>query len=291
MSKIRLLCITIYAFAAALGLHELLQYLDWSKPLNQAAVQPKGHVTPPERALRPNYPYSVIPGGAYNRDELRNSIEKDKVVQVHYADFDLSSTTAVTLAEDRFQYVSYRIKNRVYWTHKKIRIPKGEVLLTDGKHFARTRCGNRLCATFPHDASFTLTPLKKLVLPPFTMQLLARNQIDLAPPDIDGPENSELAFELPRLSPYAPTPAPLPPAHEAWAPIGPGVGPISSAPGGAILPISAATRPIAPVVPPPPLSAAPEPASIYLFMVAFAVSLWFITRWMRSEPLESEVTE
>jgi hypothetical protein len=292
VSKVRLLCITIYAFAAALGLHEFLQYIDWAKPLNLAAVKSPGHVTAAERALRPNYPYSVIPGGAYDRDELRKSIEKDKIVRAHYADFDLNSTTAVTLAEDRFQYVSYRINNRVFWTHKKIRIPKGEVLLTDGKHFARTRCGNRLCATLAYNTSFTIAPLKKLVLPPFTMQLLARNQIDLAPPEVEMGESPELAFDLPRLVPYAPPAAPLPPrTTEVWPPITPSPGPVSNSPIFAGLPI---TPPITQIVqpgPPQPISAAPEPASIYLFMVAFAISFWFITRWLPSEPVEVDRAE
>lgn len=290
MSKIRLLCITIYAFAGALGLHEFLQYIDWSKPLTLAAVKPNGRVTPAERALRPNYPYSVIPGGAYNRDELRKSIERDKVVRAHYADFDLYSTSTVTLAEDRFQYVSYRINNRVFWTRKKIRIPKGEVLLTDGKHFARTRCGNRLCGTLAYNTAFTIAPLKKLVLPPFTIQLLARNQIDLVPPELEMGESRELAFDLPRLGPYTPGASPLPPhGTEAWAPVTPGPGPVSASP---IFPglqtIAPAITPIVPPGSPSPISAAPEPATIYLFMVAFAISLWFITRWLRAEPVEEQ---
>jgi hypothetical protein len=286
MSKIRLLCITIYAFSAALGLHEFFQYLDWAKPLNIAAVKPGGHVSAAERALRPNYPYSVIPGGAYSREELQKSIEKDKIVRAHYADFELNSTTTVTLSEDRFQYVSYRMNNRVYWTHKKIRIPKGEVLLTDGKHYARTRCGNRLCASIPTNA-LAIAPLKKLVLPPFNMQLLSRNQISLAPPEIENPEAPELGFELPRLGPYLP-PATTPAENTyEWPPITPAPSPIIAAP---LLPIIGTTIPptTPPVTPPPPIYPVPEPASVYLFMTAFAVSLWFITRWLRTEHAESE---
>jgi hypothetical protein len=287
MSKIRLLCLTIYAFSAALGLHEFFQYVDWAKPLNLAAVRHGGQVSPAERALRPNYPYSVIPGGAYTPDELRRSIDRDKVVRAHYADFDLNLTTTVTLSEDRFQFVSYRINNRVYWTHKKLRIPKGEVLLTDGRHYARTRCGNRLCASLAANTSFTIAPLKKLALPPFTMQLLARNQIELAPPELELPEAPELGFELGHLAPYVPPVPPPPPPIPGWPPLMPGPAPVPSSPGLPIVPVSPLPGPI-PVPPPPPISAVPEPASIYLFLTAFGLSLWFITRWLRSERSDLE---
>jgi hypothetical protein len=40
--------------------------------------------------------------------------------------------------------VSYRIGNRVYWTRHKVKLRKGETLLTDGKMTARTRCANRV---------------------------------------------------------------------------------------------------------------------------------------------------
>lgn len=43
-------------------------------------------------------------------------------------------------------YVSYRKNDEVYWTKTKHRIPRGEYVVTDGKSFARARCGNRLSA-------------------------------------------------------------------------------------------------------------------------------------------------
>src|ERR1700751_2067178 len=204
MSKVRILCVTMYAFAAALGLHELFQFLNWAKPLTLAVVVKGGQVSAAERSLRPNYPYSVIPGGAYSGDELRKFVAKDKVIRAHYADFDVNSARVVTLASDRYQYVSYRINGKILWTHKKIRIPKGETLLTDGRNFARTRCGNRLCATLAAPATFTIPPLKALALPPFTMQLLSQSQLTLAdPPDLDVDSRPGMDFGLPRLASYA----------------------------------------------------------------------------------------
>jgi hypothetical protein len=283
MSPLRLIFIATCSFATAAALHEVRELVEWAKPVTLAIAVPGGHVSAVERSLRPNYPYSVIPGGAYSAEELRNSVGKDKFVRTHYADFDLQSARLVTLAEDRFQYVSYRINNRILWTHKKIRIPKGEVLLTDGRHFARTRCGNRLCAALASPVSFTLAPLKKLVLPPFTMDLLSRSQISLAePPEVDAGETPGLDLDLPRIAPYLPPAQPMPAATaQNWAPITPMPTLMGAAPGYPLLPSTPAA--VVTPTPPVPLSGAPEPPSIYLFMIGFGVSLWFISRWMRSE--------
>lgn len=93
---------------------------------------------------RPLFPYSVIPGGAYSAQELRNAVERDPVVAHHYADFDLAKVRIIRLDQDRMEYVSYRLGDRVFWTNRELRIRKGETLITDGTHLARTRCGNRL---------------------------------------------------------------------------------------------------------------------------------------------------
>lgn len=106
-----------------------------------ARVSQSSGVAPSPRRL---YPYSVIPGGAYNRAELRNAATQDPLVRDHYRDFALTRTRLVILRQSRRQYVSYRIAGRIFWTKKRLLIPKGEMLLTDGIHYARTRCGNRL---------------------------------------------------------------------------------------------------------------------------------------------------
>ena len=94
--------------------------------------------------LRPLYPYSVIPGGAYSAAELRNAIEHDPVVAHHYAGFDLAKVRIIRLDSDRMEYVSYRMGGHIFWTNRKLSLHKGEEVITDGMHLARTRCGNRL---------------------------------------------------------------------------------------------------------------------------------------------------
>ena len=92
------------------------------------------------------YPYSVIPGGVQSREELSANIRSDSVVTAHYADFDVTKAKLVNARETRFMYVSYRLKNKIYWTSKKIRIPQGETLITDGtcEEIGRASCRERV---------------------------------------------------------------------------------------------------------------------------------------------------
>jgi len=93
------------------------------------------------------YPYSVIPGGVKDADDLRYASLRDYVVRRHYAHFDFSHAHFVPASEAREVYLSYRIRDTVYWTRRKIRLHIGELLLTDGKITARARCGNQISDT------------------------------------------------------------------------------------------------------------------------------------------------
>ena len=96
---------------------------------------------------QPAYPYSIIPGGARNADALRTAIDADPVVRVHYANFDLAKVHIVRLTEPRLVHVSYRLGDQVFWTRRPVLLKANETLLTDGVHYARTRCANRLAVT------------------------------------------------------------------------------------------------------------------------------------------------
>jgi hypothetical protein len=90
------------------------------------------------------YPYSVIPGGVGDARGLREAVSRDAVVAAHYSGFNLASAQVVRLGAARTVYVSYRLGNKVYWTRKKVKLASGETVITDGEHFARARCGNRI---------------------------------------------------------------------------------------------------------------------------------------------------
>ncbi len=90
------------------------------------------------------YPRSVIRGGVRNVEELRTAMLKDSVVSAHFFDFNVAKSVVVDLKMEKAAYVSYRIDDKVYWTRKKVRLAKGEKLITDGVNYARARCGNRI---------------------------------------------------------------------------------------------------------------------------------------------------
>ena len=93
------------------------------------------------------YPYSVVPGGVQDPNGLREAAARDYVIRRHYARFDYSQARLVRATEAREVYLSYRIRDTVFWTRKKIRLHPGELLLTDGKITARARCGNQISDT------------------------------------------------------------------------------------------------------------------------------------------------
>ena len=90
------------------------------------------------------YPYSIVPGGVHDSQELARVIAADQVVAAHYAGFDAAAFTVKTVDKPRAVYVSYRKGDKVYWTAKKLQLVKGETLLSDGTNDIRTRCGNRI---------------------------------------------------------------------------------------------------------------------------------------------------
>ena len=93
-------------------------------------------------ALRPTFSYSVIAGGARDARELQRAVEQDPVVADHYRDADMATMRPEILRSDRLAYVSYRVGDRVFWTKRKVRIPSGETILTNGQTEIRARCGN-----------------------------------------------------------------------------------------------------------------------------------------------------
>lgn len=137
---------------------------------------------------RPVYPYSVIRGGAYSGGELVRSLDADPVAARHYAVFQRS---LVHLTESRFAqpvYLSYRVGNIVYWTSRPVRVPRGEPLLTDGTHYARARCGNRISPA-------PQTPVNDTEPGPSTLDQ-PKPPADLGTPGLDTWAETRLVTEL-----------------------------------------------------------------------------------------------
>ncbi len=105
------------------------------------------------KSWRRVYPYSVVKGGVYSVQELRSAIEIDPVVAKHYSNFKLDKARVIEAKADRDFHVSYRIGKEIFWTKKRLRVAKGERLITDGTNFTRTRCANVVSEVPPGETS------------------------------------------------------------------------------------------------------------------------------------------
>jgi PEP-CTERM motif len=116
-------------------------------PLSSRAFEFSAPAPPYEiqsRNRRLVYPYSVIPGGVRSAGELREIAKHDPVVAAHYSGFDYDRARVIEVDHPRLVYVSYRKAGKIHWTSKQATLRAGEVLLTDGRITARTRCGNQV---------------------------------------------------------------------------------------------------------------------------------------------------
>jgi hypothetical protein len=99
------------------------------------------------------YPYSVIPGGVRDVMALREAAGHDRAIARHFSNFDFKNARLERLSAPREVYVSYRIRDTIFWTRKRVRLPAGELLLTDGKLAARAKCGNQISDAAKPDVS------------------------------------------------------------------------------------------------------------------------------------------
>lgn len=231
-----------------------------SGSLTAADAQDAGNI---ER--RPLYPYSIIPGGAYSRDELVRAVQNDPVVARHYAGFQVAKTRIVKLDHSELMYVSYRIGNDVFWTKHPLFLPAGESILTDGRSAARTRCGNRLSAT-------PAVPISPNQPRPEAMGVV---------PNLDQPID---AMPQPELSLLLPPTALFPTPSTPMALVTPGnegsIGSLPSPIPPLVFPVvgGGPGSPVVPVLPPP--VATPEPPTLLLLLAGFGVIV--IVYWRKS---------
>jgi len=118
-------------------------------------IQPGVYGTPPApvfRAARKVYPFSIIPGGVYDPKELEKSIQLDPSLAEHYRDIRMENLVAVRTQSPMQGYVSFRQGGHIVWTSRELTIPRGELVLTDGRHMIRSRCGNRIQSKRPESA-------------------------------------------------------------------------------------------------------------------------------------------
>jgi hypothetical protein len=210
--------------------------------------------------LRPLLPYSVVPGGVHSAQELKDAVAHDAVVANLYANFDLAKAHIIRLKRNRTAYVSYRFGDRVYWTKKKLTLVKGERIITDGKHEARTRCGN-VISEAPSQPVSPREPSEEAME---------------AVPTLERFDSGDPGLDLPPISP----PTLVPPQQTSPEdPAGWGVPPpVFPIVGGGSPPPPAMSPPPPPINPPP--VATPEPGTLALLMTGVLASLLF---WLLAE--------
>ncbi|MBV8069024.1 MAG: hypothetical protein JO270_03915 [Acidobacteriaceae bacterium] len=196
-------------------------------PLNVAAIGKAGPSLLAAAALRPKYPYSIVPGGVYSAAELIAAIRRDPSIRTHFSDFNAKEARLVRLTEDHYSYVSYRIHNQIFWTRHRLKLPKGEVLLTDGSKYTRCRCGNRISDKAQMNVA-AMEPLALLSLPQMTFDNLRDFEFTEAPQVAD---NRQLLLNLDIMREFSEedlqdqssdariklkNPAPPPHSHDRW---------------------------------------------------------------------------
>src|SRR5258707_6978244 len=100
----------------------------WSLSLNRGNAF--NQILSEARPTRPVYPYSVVAGGIEDAKELKWVAEHDPIVGAHYAGFNYAHAQVVRLTLARTVYLSYRIGNNIYWTHRRVTLHKGVKLIT-----------------------------------------------------------------------------------------------------------------------------------------------------------------
>ncbi len=243
-----------------------------SSSTSPPADVPDSHFDP-VTGSRTLFPYSVIPGGVESAEELRSALEHDPIAAAHYAGFDVSQTHVVRLASDEEMYVSYRLNNHIYWTNKKLRLLKGETVITDGKNVARTRCGNRLSATAEVPMA-ARQPLDMTLDPAPLPDLAAARPIAL-PMALPFPAFSSLLASSPGSSGGTFMPPSFPIVGGGGSPSHKVVTPPTTAPPSPPTPPPPTTPPIIPPGTPPgtPPVATPEPDSLVLTAAGISIVL------------------
>ena len=165
------------------------------------------------------YPYSVVDGGAHSVQELRSAIGRDPVVAKHYSNFKLDRASVIEAKADRHFHVSYRIGDEIFWTKKRLKVAKGERLITDGANFTRTRCANVLSEapkgkTSPDEPTIEVldTPVfsPPNPLPFMPPVVIASGPVDPGAPTL--PPGGPTVFDPP-VPPFVPVPPFIPDPH------------------------------------------------------------------------------
>jgi hypothetical protein len=123
----------------------------WPKPPQATiAATPSGNLL--SRAPKASYgalkstPFrGFIKGGVRSLQDFSGALYADPDLAHLFAGFDFSSAVFETLARPQCFFIAYRSGPRTFaWTKECKVLPKGTLILTDGKYLLRAACGNML---------------------------------------------------------------------------------------------------------------------------------------------------
>jgi hypothetical protein len=77
-------------------------------------------------------------------EDFSQIVLQDPRLRAYYGDFNWEKARLVTLAQPQLVYVSYQKHGAIARTRKKLRLPQGDTLITDGVITARTYCCNEI---------------------------------------------------------------------------------------------------------------------------------------------------
>ena len=124
----------------------------------------------PSVPTRPRYSHSLIPGGVSSIIELRETLNGDPALASWFRTFDFDHAHETTLPVGIWAYVSFRVGDKIRWTQKRIWLPAGEKVITDGTTDILMRCGNSLAAILqepnaPEDLFVLTLALPEVITP------------------------------------------------------------------------------------------------------------------------------
>lgn len=241
----------------------------------EANVLKASTMTPTMPGKRLVYPWSVVAGGVDSPLAMQEAMEKDPVVETHYAGLQPGNFQPQRLSGKKQGYVSYRIRDKIYWTRRMVTLAAGENVLTDGKTLVRGRCGNLYSETprLPL-APVELEPTEAVMDQPVrAVQLMTVPDIPVEKPvETEKFENpKQLASNANSLLPPPQAEDSLPPSWVTGGIPGPGGGVmgIGGFGGGGSTPNAAPTTPenptpVAPDVPLTPVTPETAPPLVYV---------------------------
>jgi len=183
---------------------------------------------------RPVYPYSLVPGGITSSGEWL--VHRGDPVYSG-SDLERSSAHPAQLRVAVARYVSFEKDGAVWWTDKRVTIPKGEPVLIIGEdaqaRMVRSRCGNMLAYWTPKGRITSFLP-PDTPLPPEIPPVGTPPIITWTPPDWRTPFELQPPSTLPPAPPAIPPAPALPPSS---SPLPPGItGLPTFVPGGVPIP-------------------------------------------------------